>query len=144
YPEGSGGGAGDVVALDEATGEVLASGFSDRKRGGRYRIELPAGHHVRLVAHPLHQDTILLKKDFLDSNLVTPGGFEPTELLDRGQTAIVTVPERSTQEVPPLMVTPPADPPLLNDEVLSLALLPGERRRVSFQFKGLTPASAQV
>lgn len=144
YRDGTPVGAADVVAVEEATGAVLASSLSDRKRSGQFRIELPAGRRVRLVAHPVHADVAMFGEHFLQKELLTPDGFEPTELLAEDRTAVVTVPDGATQVLPLLTVTPPADPPLLQRDALSMALLPGERRRVSFRFKGLATDPAQV
>src|SRR5207249_3198251 len=144
YPDGSGVGGGDVAAVDEATGAVLASSFSDGSHGGRFRIELLAGRHVRLMAHPLHADQALAGDSFIAKRLLTPGGFEPTEFLMGDRSASILVPNQSAVALPPFVVTAPADPPLLNKEAEVTPMLPGERAHLLLHFKGLSTVPPQV
>jgi hypothetical protein len=137
YQDGSAVGGADIVAIDDQTGEVLASNVTDGQDSGRFRIELPAGRQVRLIAHPQHADAALFGEHFLPSELLTPGGFEPTEFKNSGQTAVFTVPDGTTQEIDPVMVDPPADTPLLNTDAPVVALLPGARAHLAMNFDGL-------
>ena len=138
YADGSAVGGGAVEALDDQTGEVLAGNVSDGQDDGRFRIESPAGRQVRLIAHPLHADAALFGDHFVPSESLTPGGFEPTEFMNSGQPAVFTVPDGSTQTIDPVMVNPPADTPLLNEDAPTFALLPGGRAHVIMHFTGLT------
>ncbi len=140
YPDGSPVGGGDVVAWDDATGEVIATGVSDIAHEGRFRIELPAGRRVRLVAHPQHADAALFGEHFLPPELLTPGDFAPTEFRNGDSVAVFTVPNGSTTELPSLTVDAAADPPLLNQDGPVLALLPGGRGHLAMRFTGLGDA----
>lgn len=144
YPDGTGVGGGEIAALDNDTGAVLATTMSDGKHGGLFRLELPAGRSVRLVAHPLHADSKVLGKGFLSPDLLTPGGFEPTELSTSDRSGVFLVADGSTQELGDLTVSPPADPPLLNQDAISVALLPGERHHFSLAFDQLGADPPQV
>jgi hypothetical protein len=137
YPDGSAVGGADIVATDAQSGEVLASNVSNGQDSGRFRIELPAGRHVRLIAHPQQADAALFGEHFLPSELLTPRGFEPTEFKNNGQAALFPVPDGATQEIDPVMVDPPADPPLLNKDAPVVAMLPGARAHLSMSFDGL-------
>lgn len=144
YADGSGVGGGDVAAVDEDTGEVLASGFSDGSHGGQFRIELLAGHHVQLIAHPLQADQALFGSDFIEKKDLTPTGFEPTEFLMGDRSASIVVPNASSAELPPFVVAAAADPPLLNKEIAVTPMLPGERAHLLMHFKGLSSVPPEV
>jgi hypothetical protein len=144
YPDGSGVGGADVVALDADSGEVLASGLSDGSHGGRFTIDLLAGYHIRLMAHPLHADQALFGDDFIEKRLLTPGSFEPAEFLRGDRSASILVPNAARLELPPFVVTAPADPPLLNKDAGVTPMLPGERAHLLLHFKGLSSMPPQV
>lgn len=144
YPDGSIVGGGDVVAVEDGTGEVLATGVSDIQQDGRFRIELPAGRRVRLAAHPLHSDALLFGDHFLPPELLTPETFAPTEFSSGDRAVVFTVPDSTTQDLDPLTVVAPSDPPLLNKNAPVAALLPGDRQHLAMQFDGLGGAEPQV
>lgn len=142
YPDGSPVGGGDVAAIDEETGAVLASGVSDAERDGYFRIELPAGRRVRLLAHPLHADAEILGEHFLPSEMLTPERFAPTELREGDERIVVTVPDGATEELPALTVGPPPEEPLENQDAPVAALLPGGRAHLAFRLSA--PADVPV
>jgi hypothetical protein len=152
YPDGSEVGGGDVIAVDDETGEVVATGLSDRQVfptgeveiNGHFRIELPAGRRVRLTAHPMHADAALFGEHYLPAELLSPGDFEPTELLDSDRNSVFLVPDGSTRDLGAFTVAPPADKPLHNQDAQLISLVPGERRHAVFQFDGLSSDPAQV
>jgi hypothetical protein len=144
YLDGSPVGGGDVVVLDASTGEVLATDLTDGQDNGRFRIELPAGRQVHLIAHPMNADDSVLGQAFLPSALFTTGGFEPTEFQSGGQDTVFTVPDGSTTEIDPVMVNPAAATPLLNKDAPVAVLLPGQRVHMVMKFDGLGSDPATV
>jgi hypothetical protein len=144
YPDASPVGGADVAAVDDSTGEVIASGVTDGDREGLFRIELPAGRRVRFVAHPLHADAALFGEHFMPAEMLTPGGFEPTELRADDGTSVFTVPDARTQDLGTFSVGPPADPPLRHTDAPVASLLPGQRQHIAFGFSGLADNSPDV
>jgi hypothetical protein len=142
YEDGTPVGGGDVVAIDAATGDVLATGVSDGSRDGYFRIELPAGRQVRLIAHPLHADAAILGEHFLPSELITPKRFAPTELKEHDESVVLTVPDGSSTELADFTVSDPPSAPLENRDAPVVALSPGERAHAAFQLSA--PADADI
>jgi hypothetical protein len=143
YADGSPVG-GEVAALDDGTGEVLMTWLSDPKHGGRFRLELPAGRRVRLIAYPVQGDLAIFGHDFLHSDQVTASGFEPTELLLGDRSAAILVPSGAARDLDPFVVTPAAGTPLVNRDALTRPLLPGEKAHIALRFKGLGSEAPQV
>jgi hypothetical protein len=144
YADGSPVGDGDVAALDNDTGEVLATALSDMKHGGAFRLELPAGRSVRLIAHPVQADCAVLGSNFLPADMVTPKAFAPTEMATTDRSNAFVVAGGSTQDLGSFTVSPPTDPPLLNQDAESIPLLPGERHHLSLAFGQLGADPPQV
>lgn len=144
YEDGTSVGGGDVAAIDSASGEIVATGVSDGVRDGYFRIELPAGRQVRLLAHPLHADAEILGEHFLPSELITPERFVPTELKEGEESLVITVPDGRAAELPDFTVAAAPEAPFENRDAPVVALRPGERSHAAFRFSGPADAAIEV